>query len=168
MYIAAVTATTFVVDVATKMTIGMMPIPGIKTILGALFTMPIVAIGLMWIKKVGTLSVINLLRGIIAGFIMPGLPFMALAIVGGVAGDLATKLLKGNYENGRYVILACSVYMLTVIPVMNYGMLLMGYPEVILTPQLIVSVTLLCVALTALSTFVGTRIATELRRAGVI
>lgn len=173
-YIAATVAILYIVAVITKLTIGAIPIPGMKTIIGAFFSTIVISIGLMWIRKLGTFTLIMLVYGIISGFIFPAIPFLSLIVIGGLAGDLTAKLLGAKipnniiYEDRIRIILACGVCYFVISVVLFYAMIFLGYPTAILRNDIIFLISIVCFFLALLGSSIGVKIATELRRAGVI
>jgi len=169
VYIAAIVAAVYVISFITKMTVGAIPFPGMKMPLDAFFTPLVLSIGLMWVKKVGTFTIVMLIYGIISGFIFPAVVFLfPPVVIGGIAGDITVKLLKGNYEVRKNVILTCSICYFLVALGLFYLMLLMGYPGAILRHEVIFGIAVGCFFLAMLGAYVGTKIAGELRKAGLI
>lgn len=174
VYIATIVAILYVVAVITKLTIGAIPIPGMKTLVGAFFSTIIISIGLMWIRKLWTFTLIMLVYGIISGFIFPAVPFLSLTVVGGFAGDLTAKLLGLNvpnpeiYRDRKRIVLACAVAYFVILLILFYAMILLGYPRAILRHEIIFAISVVCFLLAILGSSIGVKIAAELRKAGVI
>lgn len=168
VYISVTVTMVYAVGVITKLTVGAVPVPGMKTITGAFFSTLVISIGLMLVKKVGTLTFIQLIYGIISGFVFPGLPFLSLIVVGGIAGDLTTKLLKGSYEDKKYVISACSICYFIIALVLFYVMILIGYPGAIFLHEVIFCIAIVCLLLGMLGSYVGTGIVGRLKKVGLV
>ena len=169
VHIAAIVAAVYVLSFITKMTVGAIPFPGLKMLLDAFFASLVISVGLMWVKKIGTFTLIGLIYGIICGFIFPGIFFMfPPVLVGGIVGDITVKLLKGNYEVRKNVILACSICYFVAAFVIFYVMILMDYPQAILRHEVIFGIAVGCSVLAVLGSYLGTKIAGELRRAGLM
>jgi len=167
-YISATVATVYGVGFITKMTLGAIPLPGIRTMTGAFFSTLVISIGLMRVQKVGALTLIQFIHGNISGFVFPAVPFLSLIVSGGIAGDLAVKLLKGTYQAKRYVVLACSICYFIEAVFLLYVMILVGYPGAVLQHEIIFSVAVVCLFLGMLGAYTGTKIADKLKKLGMV
>lgn len=110
-YIAITTVLIYVVAFIAIMSVSAFTaFPGAKSIASAFFTAIVLALGAMKVKKVGVMSFVTLLWGLISALLFPGVPLLLPATVsGGVAADLLTALLRKDYSSERVVSLACGV-----------------------------------------------------------
>jgi len=160
---------TAVVIVSHRLAAPFLRIPGAIQVSSAFFVGIVAAIGLAKVKKVGTFTLIGVTRGLIAGFIIPAMPILFLAVAtGGVFADGVTKLFRADYSEEKFVISACGCYTFARAVVAMGMAVVLGLPRAILSPHVILAVSLVCFALGSIGGYVGTRIAKELKEAGVM
>jgi len=135
----------------------------------AFFVGIVVAIGLAKVKKIGTLTLIGVGRGVIAGFVTPAVPTLFLALAGGaIFADGVIKLLHGSFSRSIFVVLGIGLYRFGTALIAMYMSLILGFPGAILSTYVIIAVSLLCAVLAAIGGYVGVKVVKELKRAGVM
>lgn len=160
---------TAVVIVSHMLAAPILRLIGTIQVSSAFFVGIVAAIGLAKVKKVGTFTLIGIIRGLIAGFILPAMPMLFLALVsGGIFADGVTKLFHADYSEEKFIISACGCYMFARAVVAMSMASVLGLPRAILNPYVILVASLVCFALGSIGGYVGTRIAKELKEAGVM
>jgi len=139
------------------------------TLVSVFFVGIVLAIGIAKVKKVGTLSLIGISRGIIAGFILPAMPILFLALAGaGIFADMVVKLFHLNYSNDKSIILAVGLNRFILSPLVLIQTIVFDLPFLKLASQLVIGLSLLEGILGAFGACFGLRIVKELKKAGVI
>ncbi|MEW6189691.1 MAG: MptD family putative ECF transporter S component [Actinomycetota bacterium] len=143
--------------------------PGLKSMTAGFFGSIVIAIGLAKVKKVGTLSLIGITTGLFHGFISPAVPILfPSSAIGGIFGDIITKLLRGDYSSRKLIILACANKVFAGTLIIFILMILFGFPRAIMNPFVILAISAVCSILGAAGGYIGTSISGELKKAGVI
>lgn len=84
--------------------------PGVKSISSAFFTAVVIALACMKIRKIGTMTFLMLIWGLISGLIFPAVPILLPATLsGGIAADVFVAASRGNYSNEKMTALATGV-----------------------------------------------------------
>ena len=111
VYLALITVLLYIVSFVAIMSASLVTaFPGAKSIASAFFTAIILALGCMWVRKIGTMSFIMLLWGLISALLFPAVPILLpTTLSGGIAADLLVALLKTDYSNEKATTLACGV-----------------------------------------------------------
>lgn len=85
-------------------------IPGVKSISSAFFTAIVVSLACIKIGKIGTMTFLMFMWGLISSLIFPAVPILLPATLsGGVAADLLTAAFRTNYSNEKVTTLATGV-----------------------------------------------------------
>ncbi|MEM3594504.1 MAG: MptD family putative ECF transporter S component, partial [Candidatus Jordarchaeaceae archaeon] len=130
VYLALFTVLLYIVSFVAIMTgSAISSFPGVKSISSAFFTAIIIALACMKIKKIGTMTILTLIWGLISGLIFPAVPILLPATLsGGIAADIFVAASRGNYSNETSTALATGVRAgLSTIVVLLLTLLFGGY-----------------------------------------
>lgn len=84
--------------------------PGARSIASAFFTAVVLALGAMRVRKVGVMSFVTFLWGLICAFLFPAIPILLPAVLsGGVAADLLVFLFRKDYSSEKVTTIACGI-----------------------------------------------------------
>lgn len=145
------------------------PIDAAKSIVSAFFVCIIISIGLAKVKKIGTFTIIGLVNGLICGLILPAfLPLLPSVLLGGMAADIFTKLVFGEYGSRNSLMGACAVDKFVESVIILTVPFLFGFSTFILSTQLIIVSALIVAGLGAAGALVGYKITGELKKAGAM
>jgi len=110
-HIALIAVLMYIVGALAAMSaVAVTSIIGIKVIAAAFLTSIILALGCMWIRKVGVMSFICLLYGLMCGLIMPAIPHHLVSILsGGIVADLSVAIFRTDYSSEKATTLATGV-----------------------------------------------------------
>ncbi|MDP3065582.1 MAG: MptD family putative ECF transporter S component [Methanobacteriaceae archaeon] len=169
-FIGMIIALMYIVQTVTILGISALtPVEPAKIVVSAFFVSIVIAIGLAKVGKIGTFTIIGIINGIICGFLMPAfLPLLPTTILGGLAADALTKFKYGQYGTRNSLVAACGVNQLVQTLVILTIPFYFGFSQVILTPTLILVSALITTSLGAAGGLIGSRIVTELKKAGAI
>lgn len=125
------------------------------------------AIGLMKVRKVGTLFIMALFTGLFQLMMAPPMFFSNLII--GLLIEIMVVLVFKNYQNDRAVFTAVLLYNPLSLPFNLLYNYLFGREAVATSaPWITVGMTLAVIVLSALGTAVGIKIARELKKSGAL
>jgi len=145
------------------------PIDALKSIVSAFFVCIVIAIGLAKVKKIGTFTIIGLINGLICGLILPAfLPLLPAVFIGGIAADIFTKFVFGEYGSRNSLMGACAVDKFVESIIILTVPFLFGFSTFILSTQLIIVSALIVSVLAAAGALVGYKISGELKKAGAM
>lgn len=145
------------------------PLDAAKSIVSAFFVCIVIAIGLAKVKKIGTFTLIGLVNGLICGLMLPAfLPLLPSVLMGGIAADLFTKFVFGEYGSRNSIIGACAVDKFVESIIILTVPFLFGFSTFILSTQLIIVSAFIVAGLGAAGAFVGYKISGELKKAGAM
>ncbi|MEM1659396.1 MAG: MptD family putative ECF transporter S component [Candidatus Jordarchaeales archaeon] len=110
-YVSVTTVMVYVVAFVAIMSVSAFTaFPGAKSIASAFFTAIVLALGAMRVRKIGVMSFVTLLWGLISAFLFPAVPILLPATLsGGVAADILVFLLRKDYSSESATTIACGV-----------------------------------------------------------
>lgn len=110
-YVAITTVMVYVVAFIAIMSVSAFTaFPGAKSIASAFFTAIVLALGAMRVRKIGVMSFVTFLWGLISALIFPAVPILLPSTLsGGAAADFLVALLRKDYSSERATTIACGV-----------------------------------------------------------
>ncbi|MEM2146051.1 MAG: hypothetical protein QW279_11870, partial [Candidatus Jordarchaeaceae archaeon] len=111
VYLALFTVLIYAVSFVAIMTgSAISSFPGVKSISSAFFTAVVIALACIKIRKIGTMTFLMFMWGLISGLIFPAVPILLPATLsGGIAADIFVFASRGNYSNETSTALATGV-----------------------------------------------------------
>lgn len=113
VYLALFTVLIYAVSFVAIMTgSAISSFPGVKSISSAFFTAVVIALACIKIRKIGTMTFLMFMWGLISGLIFPAVPILLPATLsGGIAADIFVFVFasRGNYSNETSTALATGV-----------------------------------------------------------
>lgn len=140
---------------------------GVRSIASAMVYGLFCMIGLMKVKKFGTLTIIGIFNGVVLLMMAPVMFWnMALAPI---VSELITFLIFRSYESDNAKIFAATVLIPFTMPVtLIFTMLLHGktFADVVTNPTVSIALTIGTIIISYISTKVGQKLGKELQKAG--
>lgn len=140
---------------------------GLRNMTSALVYPIFVILGIMKIKKMGTLTLMGILHGSVLIMMAPVM-FWSIFLAA-LLSELITYLIYRNYEKDKAKILAATLFIPMTLPfTLIFTMLINGknLGEIIEKPFLSVAVCAVTVVISYLSTKIGEKLGRELQKAG--
>ncbi|MGQ9722696.1 MAG: MptD family putative ECF transporter S component [Candidatus Jordarchaeum sp.] len=111
VYLALFTVLLYVISFVAIMTgAAISSVPGVKSISSAFFSAVVIALACIKIRKVGTMTFLMFMWGLISGLIFPAVPILLPATVsGGIAADLSVAVFRKDYSSEKATTLATGV-----------------------------------------------------------
>lgn len=161
---AAVITITGLITMPLVMTVTLF---GVRNATAAIFYGLFSVIGLMKVRKPGSLFLMGLFNGCILLMMSPVMFFNN--VIGALLAEVLTLLIFKNYESDKSVIIASGLFIPMTLPLsIVFGMLLNGqtFSQVVEQPMVSLLICLAAVGLSFLGTFIGFKIGKELQKAG--
>ncbi len=169
VFLAIIAACVTIIGFVTVPLVLAIPIPGIRSLAPAFFYGILMAIGLMKVRKIGSLFLIALFNGLV--LLMMSWVMFANNLLAGLIAELLVLLIFKSYDVERAVFIGAGLYMPLTIPV---SLLITawaggaGMQRLITDPFVICGVLLGTGILSFVGAFVGIKIGRELKKAGVL
>jgi len=140
---------------------------GIRNMVSALLYSIFVILGLMKVRKIGTLTLIGLFHGSVLLLMSPVMFFNMF--IGAILSELITYLIYKSYEKDKSKILATTLFIpLTLPTTFVFTMLIHGMTaaEVVEKPLISAGICVATVILSYIGTRIGYKLGKELQKAG--
>lgn len=169
VFIAILSAAITIAGLVTMPLVMSVTLFGVRNMASAFLYTVLISIGLLKVRKIGTLSLVGLLHGSVLLMMAPVM-FWTMFLAG-VFTEMVVAIFYRNYESDRAIRFASILFIPMTIPLtLLTSSIIHGVPvsSIVEKPLISLLLVVITIILSVLGTNVGLKIGNELRKAGKI